>query len=625
VTSLMVKGRTLRLVALCGRPRAPRAVLALCHAIGVCTLRLPVIRARLAAPARSATSVLHTAWLGILIASTHLACGPGDDIPGVGGSGGNAGAQCPPGTSSQTDGSCRPPGMLPEDCATGFQHVPFDVPATDARYGGGRCEPVLPSDACEPGLMAVPGDATCRPIADCGSGKWGAIPVDATTQYVDAAYVGSGDGSPSSPWNDILEALNAASTGGIVAVAAGTYNGDLPLQKPVRLWGVCPEKVEIVGTSNAPSAIGIFHQADGTEIHNVSVTGPVVGLQIEDAMNVVVANVRIHDCGVGGLLALHTAGPGSFSLTDSLIENNNNDGILLQGASATIERSEVRSAAPNQNDWGVTALACFDTCSPPLASDITVRGSVIAGSGGVGFTVSGSTGQLDASVVRASSPERGISLMGTCTANACDPNAPAIATVSRSFIDSCSLAGVFVAGSEVTLTSTTIRNTLPRPSDLLFGRGLDIELNCVNGTCAPASHSHVQASGSVIEASYDIGVFVASSELSLESSVIQGTVPRTADGLFGDGLAAVSAQGSGSSVTLAGSVVADSAATGVAAFESALSLGSTVIECAAVPVAIGAPPASLEDRGGNECGCPAADGSCEPAASGPEQPEMIVY
>src|SRR6185436_10488706 len=112
------------------------------------------------------------------------------------------------------------------------------------------CAADLPA-TCPPGSLAVPGDAACREIAPCGTGTWGDIPVEASTEHVDASYVGgASDGTSAKPWTTIQEAVDAAAPGAIVAVAAGSYAEDVRIDgKALRLWGVCPGEVEVVGSS----------------------------------------------------------------------------------------------------------------------------------------------------------------------------------------------------------------------------------------------------------------------------------------------------------------------------------------------------------------------------------------
>src|SRR5688572_26862756 len=117
-------------------------------------------------------------WLGraarVTLAALLIACG-GEEAPAV------TGAPPPPEgcTAPEValpDGRCIRPGVPLDGCAQGFEH--------DGQYG---CRPILPAAPCPVGLMAVPGDAACRPIMACGDGTWGNIPVGSGTVYVDAS------------------------------------------------------------------------------------------------------------------------------------------------------------------------------------------------------------------------------------------------------------------------------------------------------------------------------------------------------------------------------------------------------------------------------------------------------
>jgi len=93
--------------------------------------------------------------------------------------------------------------------------------------------------------MAAPGDDACHEIADCGAAPWGAIPVEPSTIYVDAAYAGGGsDGSAQRPFPTIAGGVAAAASGAIVAVAGGSYAESVILQKKVARWGPLPEARE---------------------------------------------------------------------------------------------------------------------------------------------------------------------------------------------------------------------------------------------------------------------------------------------------------------------------------------------------------------------------------------------
>src|SRR5262249_31135691 len=161
------------------------------------------------------------------------------------------------------------------------------------------------------GTMAVPGEVECHDVAPCGEGRWGAIPVDATTQYVDAAYQGgASDGSESKPWTTIQAAVDAAAPGAIVAIAAGSYAERVLVEgSPVRVWGKCPSMVEIAGPY--PGTVDVRVGASATEVHALAVSGETYGILVSGATDVVVDSVWIHDTPQRGVNVQDTLGPAS--------------------------------------------------------------------------------------------------------------------------------------------------------------------------------------------------------------------------------------------------------------------------------------------------------------------------
>src|SRR5690349_3224518 len=86
---------------------------------------------------------------------------------------------CAPGEAQLEDGTCQKAGIPPDACGEGFMPD-----------GNDGCEAILPDEPCPKGLMAVPGMTQCEEVAPCGSGTWGDIPVEPSTQYVDQSYTG---------------------------------------------------------------------------------------------------------------------------------------------------------------------------------------------------------------------------------------------------------------------------------------------------------------------------------------------------------------------------------------------------------------------------------------------------
>ncbi|HZO15223.1 MAG TPA: hypothetical protein VFB62_18245, partial [Polyangiaceae bacterium] len=264
------------------------------------------------------------------------------------------------------------PGIAHEACAPGFEH--------DGAYS---CAPILPADTCPPGLMAVPGETACRPVMTCGEGQWGDIPIDATTVYVDENYAGTdSDGSAAKPWTTIGAAASAAPTGALIAIAAGSYAEDMVItNKSVRIWGVCPERVEIVGLGSGFATIDIVQGASGTEVHGLSIRGNGRGIGLSGSVDVVVDSVWVHDLTLGGIDLASAFGPTNAVVRGSLVEATRVAGIFSSGADATIEASVVRGTLPHLSlqlfgEGIAIQVPCPEgPCLVDERPNVTVRGS----------------------------------------------------------------------------------------------------------------------------------------------------------------------------------------------------------------------------------------------------------
>jgi hypothetical protein len=412
---------------------------------------------------------------------------------------------CPAGTLGRDDGSCQPAGVPAELCAAGFVH--------DGDVG---CEPILPAAPCPPGQLAVPGDDACHPVMECAAGKWGDIPVDAGTVYVDASYLApDSDGSVARPWPTIGDAVAAAPSGALVAVAAGSYAEDVIIWgKQLRIWGVCPDLVSVVGTGLALGAIYVRTGAASTEVHGVAITGAGNGIVLGGSENILVDRVWIHDTAVRGLHLQGTEGATSVTARDSLIERTQTYGVFVGGASATLERVVVRSTSP--------------------AADQTL---------GRGIYVQEDTDGL----------------------------VPTTAVLHQVVLDDNTNQGLFVRGSEVTVDGLVVRGTLPRPSDLRFGHGIGIQAS------DEGVRSHVTVHGAAVLGNHEAGIFVSASDASLEAVVIRGTQPMPGGG-FGEGIHVTDAEAGGrANVSVSSAIVEQNQSGGVSAFGSDITIEATVV------------------------------------------------
>jgi hypothetical protein len=140
--------------------------------------------------------------------------------------------------------------------------------------------PPLPTN-CATGTMAVLGEATCQPIgAACPSGDFPVgLPAGATVIYVKAGGNG-GNGSMSSPYGDLANALGRAPTGAIIAIAKGTYtllSAELNPSKAVTLWGACAAQTKLV---SSPSGVLGIYSAITVTAKNLTLTGDGIGVSL---------------------------------------------------------------------------------------------------------------------------------------------------------------------------------------------------------------------------------------------------------------------------------------------------------------------------------------------------------
>ena len=635
---------------------------------------------------------------------------------------------CPPGEWQRDDGSCVGAGVPPDGCGGGFAHD-----------GDRSCEPVLPPDPCPPGMIAVPGETSCHELAPCGSGKWGDIPVEATTEYVDAAYAGmDSDGSPAKPWTTIKQAFNAAwPPGAVIAVAAGSYVEDVVLHsKRVRLWGRCPQLVEIVGTGTELAAVMVRKNIPMTEVHNLAITGSGVGIFVSGSEDVLLDRVWVHHtasrgldvedafgptsvlvtsslleqtrevgahvsgsrvtalgtvvrgtlttaAGAGGrgvnaqassvtgaradltlraslLDANHDLGvfvvdsdatieasvvrgtlpasqgdgrgiaiqnggaPGeraSLLLRTSLIEENRDMGVRIRASDATIESTVIRGTLPNATGGRGRGLAVQDDPSTGERSAVTVRTSVLDQNHEVGGAFSGSDATVEATVVRGTLPIANGGGHGLFIDH--DAGQRSDVALRSCLVEQNHEVGVIIDGSDVAIDATVVRATSPN-ADGLFGLGMQLQPACTASSCDASVRSTAAVRATLIEESGEAGIFVFTSDLSIEASVVRAT-RSNADDRYGDGVVVLAAWGPAQAI-VAGTRIEESARAAISSFGGFVALGSSVLACQGVDLDgedYEGVASAFEDQGGNACGCPDVKESCQLASSGIAPPEPL--
>jgi hypothetical protein len=464
----------------------------------------------------------HSSTAILCAALVALTAGCGDDEETSGSGTGPVANTCDEGQVALPNG-CMTIGVPPEACGLGFE--------PDGEQG---CRAVLPAEPCPPGTHAALGTTTCELVAPCDPGQWGSIPVDATTQHVDASYGGgSNDGTAARPWTTVAAAISAAAPGAIVAIAAGNYAENQNIAgKSVRLWGVCPSLVTIAGVTGASQAIIILAGADGTEVHNLAVTGQLLGIACSGSENVIVDSVWVHDTGGPAVEAVDIVGPASIHVSNSLLENVAM-GVHSGGASVTVEDTTIRDVFDPTDTFGF-AIGVEPGPNTGTPATLAVRRVVADRNQQRGISMTGSQGIIEDTLVRGGfAGLDGYLGNGISVTIGLDTGVRSLLELHRSVITGNQSGGVFIGASDANITATVIEDSLPQPADLLFGGGLEVVIEPDSGEVA-----NVLIQDSVLRRNVSLGALVVGSNATFERVIIRDVLPRATDGLTAMGLEA---------------------------------------------------------------------------------------
>jgi len=363
--------------------------------------------------------------------------------------------------------------------------------------------------------------------------------------------------------------------------------------------------------------------ATGTEVRGLAVTGDNLhAVGVVGAQEVVLTQLWVHGAAGRGIDVESVLEPTSVTVDRSLVEQNHEIGVFIAGSEAMLTGSVIRDTLPQQSDQlfgrGIDMQPHLNTNAP---ARVVVTGCLVEQNHEFGVFVAGSEATLTGSVIRDTLPRQSDQLFGRGIN--IQPELPSGAEarlfVTGSLVERAHEIGVFVAGSEATLEGVVIRDTLPQQSDQRGGRGISIQAH-PNG--APA---RVAVTGSVVEHNYSFGVAVAESQATLAGLLVRDTLPRASDGLYGDGIAFVSEPNLASGV-ITGSWVTESARAGLSSFGAGVTLGGSALHCNTIDLNGEVSydlPFVFEDLGGNGCGRPEATGACKAISSGLAPPEPL--
>lgn len=220
-------------------------------------------------------------------------------------------------------------------------------PPTCHPYPGEEPEPCTGSEA------HFPGEPGCARIGtDCpASGFPEGLPTDRPIAYVQPGAPAGGSGTRDAPFATITEAVSSLGSGGIVALAVGTHEGQARLRINTTLWGACASGTIVSVTAPSSTAPVVVSTQPGTLLRNLTVTGARLGVVAETAT----ASLTLEDVVVGPVRAMGlVAGAGAtVTVRSSAVRDVAADPVALAnggivahtGSSVVLERVVVERAA----------------------------------------------------------------------------------------------------------------------------------------------------------------------------------------------------------------------------------------------------------------------------------------
>ncbi|MBW2733550.1 MAG: right-handed parallel beta-helix repeat-containing protein, partial [Deltaproteobacteria bacterium] len=455
--------------------------------------------------------------------------------------------ECPGGLLDAADGTCKPIGA-PTTCVDGWTWV------------GGYCQPILPTQTCPAGTMQLMGEATCQPIRACGDAPYGDIQLPANALHVDQAYdAGGSDGTADRPYTTLGSALAAAPEGATIAIAAGSYKEHLIIGKAVVFEGRCPQLVTIEGQGTNPT---LELQAD-TTLRGLTLTGGGSGLRSVDVA-VTLEGVAIIGCAGEGLAAQG----GSVTLMHSLIAENHHCGADLRGAHVTMEKTVVRDT--RSDAAGVGGMGIQSLSTPGKDGELTLNDCVVASNISAGILVEGSDLTLNRTLIRstqslAANQGQGLGIQALATANAA-----AQVTINDSLLADNAGVGLLLSGSKGTLKRTVIAHTTS-PAGGLGGAAIQVIFGSERGK--------LDIEDSLLVDNPNVSLAIAGSDVTLQRTVVRDTRPQAKDNNAGIGVqSGFGIQGEPSStITLTNCLVAHNRNLGMGFWGAKVTLERTIV------------------------------------------------
>jgi len=355
------------------------------------------------------------------------------------------------------------------------------------------CEPFAgdsPAD-CAPYDVDLPGAGGCARLDTCPAGDFAEdLPTDGRVIYVRPGPPG-GDGSATSPFSTVGEALLGVGAGDVIALAKGRYDTLVRLPAGVTLHGACSAET-ILTTTIMVGAMGLVDvQGPGSALRRLTIEDVArVGISVNTEGTLEIENVYVRDVGMVGLYVLG----GSVTADGFAIED------IRPSSAGTVGRGMDLDGGAVFEGSRISVRRTHDVAVRARDSQITLADFVVDET--ASDVASGATGVgMEASEGAAISLERG-------------------------YVGRSRLGGIFVQSSSLSARMLVLRDVLGRESDGALGTGI-----------LATRGSSVGLSALLLERARTVGLAAeaAPAMLTLEDAVIRDIEPNP-DGALGWGI-----------------------------------------------------------------------------------------
>jgi hypothetical protein len=336
-----------------------------------------------------------------------------------------------------------------------------------------------------------------------------------------------------------------------------------------------------------------------------------LGADVDIERTVIGAPTPQADRGVNISADVTTGARANVSMRHTLVEGARGVGFFIQESDAFVEHSVIRGTRSLEVDGrfgrGMSIDASQETGG---RSNVTLRFSVVEGNQEQGVMVVGGDALIEGLIVRDTLPQAADQGLGhgISVEDSIATGERGNLTLRGSLIERSHEVGIFVGGGDLDISGTLVRLSQPRLLDGKKGGGLGVQTNFFTGEAANAS-----VSSSVFTDNFDTAVGVFAATANIYGCVSQNSKTLPPDDTFGDGVSFIDATGSLSFSLVQGSGRAGVSVFGAFAAVEGVAFECNLIDLAVDGQSTA--DSTITDLGQNVCGCSGDAFECKALAA----------